>query len=681
VIATGERTLKKYTVALLFLPIIIFCFSLLSQAMEYNIVDIGFSEKTNGLIDNPIPDPHFLNTDMTFDPLSNPCVIDTQPHNMTVNVKLDTDIIVTFSEAMNTLLTESAFYSVPKIVGNFTWDSYRQNLTLNPNGNLSSKTTYTITITTDAMSDHNVNMISQYSFSFETEKYIPPPEPPLVITSTVPYDNETDIASNAKIYVTFNQYVNIYDTISAFSISPSVKGYIVDIDNNHMKLTFSHSTNFTPGTKYTVTISTKARSYLNVHLNENYSFSFTTVKQPVETGPSTNISLFNLVLMSLAVVTIIIVCLFIHLRSKKRAILDRGIPTSTVSIYSASSGEKPVTLQKSDSLSKGKVPSYTPKEATLAISIKDNIEQPKIQPASDPVHQFDVPSYTHEEAALALSSKVEQPSISLTPHDVDAGVKTENGIKLLVISMIIDFAIIIVSSSSSINIIIPLLIFESFICIAGILMIYLDRMSFALSHTLSVERGIKFYAVGLIGRIAVRIFSGPAIETFIVKRVQSPSFSLGDATPIIVSFDFLWAFSSMFVMISLFYLLNSLMSTENKKVLKISVASAIATFFIFFAIDILFFINIVPQFDRAFYARDIDAMNDILNRYSQISALFGLVGLIADGLLIYTLLLAINDVYNVHFPVPQSEQNKVHDACDYEELNGTDAEDDRNMER
>ena len=86
---------------------------------------------------------------------------------MGANVSVDTNIIVTFSELMNTSSVEAAFSIYPLVSGSFIWNDNQMVFT--PDSNLNYKTTYTVTIGTTAKDLTGNGLESEYLWQFTTQ--------------------------------------------------------------------------------------------------------------------------------------------------------------------------------------------------------------------------------------------------------------------------------------------------------------------------------------------------------------------------------------------------------------------------------------------------------------------------------------------------------------------------------
>ncbi len=100
-----------------------------------------------------------------------PTVVSTVPANGATNVEVDSQIKVTFSEAMNPAsLTTSTFYLSPAVAGTVYYDASTYTATFTPSDNLHTFRNYTATITTGVTDASGNHLASNYTWTFQTEQ-------------------------------------------------------------------------------------------------------------------------------------------------------------------------------------------------------------------------------------------------------------------------------------------------------------------------------------------------------------------------------------------------------------------------------------------------------------------------------------------------------------------------------
>jgi hypothetical protein len=95
-----------------------------------------------------------------------PTVVSTIPQDSATGVVLNANIVVTFSEPMDTASVHQAFTINPPLTGAFSWTD--STLTFNPDTNLDTNKLYAVTITTAAQDRAGNALASEYWFSFTT---------------------------------------------------------------------------------------------------------------------------------------------------------------------------------------------------------------------------------------------------------------------------------------------------------------------------------------------------------------------------------------------------------------------------------------------------------------------------------------------------------------------------------
>lgn len=98
---------------------------------------------------------------------------------------------------------------------------------------------------------------------------------PPTILSFSPNDNSIDVSNITKIIIEFDLRMNQEETQKAFKIEPSIDGSF-SWENIGKKLIFTPKTSFIQGTSYSVKLSTEAKSFFNININEEKIIKFTT---------------------------------------------------------------------------------------------------------------------------------------------------------------------------------------------------------------------------------------------------------------------------------------------------------------------------------------------------------------------------------------------------------------------
>ena len=206
--------------------------------------------------------------------ITSPAVISTDPANAATGVVLNKQITATFSKTMDASTITTASFTLAQgaafLAGTVSYVG--TTATFVPSSNLTSNTTYTVTITTGAKDLAGNALANSYVGSFTTAVISSP-----TVSSTDPVNAATGVALNQKIAATFSKPMD-GSTISASTFTllqgtTPVSGFV---SYSGTTAIFAPSSNLTPNTAYTVTITTGAKDPAGNGLANNYVWSFTT---------------------------------------------------------------------------------------------------------------------------------------------------------------------------------------------------------------------------------------------------------------------------------------------------------------------------------------------------------------------------------------------------------------------
>ncbi len=153
-----------------------------------------------------------------------PTVLSTMPDSGAVDVSVDANMVITFSEPiLASTLSSSSITTSPAIAGQFSTGG--NNVTLTPSAPLDYSTEYTVTITTSVTDPAGNRLATENVFNFETE--IDPETLPPTVTSTDPSDDATGVSVSSPIAATFSKDIDpLTINSSTFTISHGVTGTV-----------------------------------------------------------------------------------------------------------------------------------------------------------------------------------------------------------------------------------------------------------------------------------------------------------------------------------------------------------------------------------------------------------------------------------------------------------------------
>ncbi|MCP4536640.1 MAG: Ig-like domain-containing protein, partial [Chloroflexi bacterium] len=175
-----------------------------------------------------------------------PKMLGKSPTNGASEVVVDANIIITFSEAINTGMFS---YSVSPDPGGWTenWNSMNNVVTLTHNAFMTG-THYTVTVT--AADDLAGNPLDDAPVTWSFTTFAPDAIAPEIL-GTSPVSSVSEAAVDANIVITFSEAIST-GTFS-YSISPDPGGWAASWNGTSNVVTLTHNT-FMTGTRYTVTV-------------------------------------------------------------------------------------------------------------------------------------------------------------------------------------------------------------------------------------------------------------------------------------------------------------------------------------------------------------------------------------------------------------------------------------------
>ena len=205
-----------------------------------------------------------------------PNVEETEPADEDVSVPVDSKTEATFCKPMDTTATEGAFSFSPHVDFTISWSDYNTVATLTPTQPLEYGTTYTVTISTEALSFAGYPLEEPYTFSFTTEEAPVAPEPPEVL-DTLPPDGAEEVSLDTELQIIFSKPMDEATTAEALIIFPEAEYEIFWGEDNQVML-IHPSLPWEPAAIYEVTITSDAMSEDGLYMEEDYTFVFFTAE-------------------------------------------------------------------------------------------------------------------------------------------------------------------------------------------------------------------------------------------------------------------------------------------------------------------------------------------------------------------------------------------------------------------
>ena len=220
-----------------------------------------------------------------------PTVISTVPSNAATGVAINSKISATFSEAMDPSTIGAATFTLTQagtpVSGTVTYAAIGNTATFAPSSNLASGTQFTAKVTTGATDLAGNALAANFIWNFTTgaASDITPP----TVTSTIPANSATGVATNSKISATFSKAMDP-STISTATLTlmqgtTAVSGTVAYAATGSIA-TFIPSSNLAPNTAFTATVTSGATDLAGNALAANFIWNFTTGAGPDTTPPT-----------------------------------------------------------------------------------------------------------------------------------------------------------------------------------------------------------------------------------------------------------------------------------------------------------------------------------------------------------------------------------------------------------
>ncbi|UCG38646.1 MAG: Ig-like domain-containing protein, partial [bacterium] len=215
-----------------------------------------------------------------------PVVVATFPASGDTNTPTNIQALVLFSEAMSPASVEAAFAMSPAGgTTTFTWEDPRI-LAVDFSPDLSTDTTYTVTVGAGSEDLQDETLAAPYQFSFNTGDTTTTSYP--VIVGTYPVDNARFVPTTIDALVVFSEAMSQDSVESAFAFDSAVVAPLSWIGPRLLKVGFSPALAY--DSYFTLTIGAGASAVNGGTLPEDFSLDFSTVPEVspprvVEAGP------------------------------------------------------------------------------------------------------------------------------------------------------------------------------------------------------------------------------------------------------------------------------------------------------------------------------------------------------------------------------------------------------------
>jgi len=203
-----------------------------------------------------------------------PTVTFTSPASAATGVPINTKILATFSEAMDSSTITTSTFTLKKgttaVSGTVSYTG--TTATFVPSGNLTANSAHTATITTGAKDLAGNALQADFVWSFTTGSIADTTPPRVVSTSPV-----VAVAVNSNISATFSEAMDpLTITTSTFTVKQGTTSVSGAVSYVGLTATFDPASDLASNTTYTATITTGAKDLAGNAMQSNFVWSFTT---------------------------------------------------------------------------------------------------------------------------------------------------------------------------------------------------------------------------------------------------------------------------------------------------------------------------------------------------------------------------------------------------------------------
>jgi N-acetylmuramoyl-L-alanine amidase len=226
----------------------------------------------------------FADAYLVYDPNSAPLVNSYSPlKNAGDSVIASAPIVINFSRPMDTTSTKAAFSITPAVQGAITWSNSNQVLTFTPAFSYVKATTYKVTIAKTALSQWNVALQNDFTFSFLTKN-----KDRFSCINSFPANGQKDVSNTAQMQFKFDSQIssstgaiNFFDAQNnAISVKNSKT---FNLDGNGY-IFFEPTTELQKNTQYKAVIYGTVKDVNNLPLYDTVTVSFTTSNETYVSG-------------------------------------------------------------------------------------------------------------------------------------------------------------------------------------------------------------------------------------------------------------------------------------------------------------------------------------------------------------------------------------------------------------
>lgn len=177
---------------------------------------------TNGAVESQLDDISFS---IVFGDIQSPRVVEKIPASGGTGINVASSIVVRFDEPLQASTINSSNIYISGKSSSISYNNDNYTITLNPSGNFSGLTEYTVTIKSNGIKDLAGNAADGSSWQFRTAS-----DPAAVpeIENKQPAANATNVAVNTNVVISFSKPLDV-STVNSSSVTIKKSGLVVPV--------------------------------------------------------------------------------------------------------------------------------------------------------------------------------------------------------------------------------------------------------------------------------------------------------------------------------------------------------------------------------------------------------------------------------------------------------------------
>ncbi len=225
----------------------------------------------------------FADRYLLYDTTSAPVILSTTPLDKATNYKTIDPITIQFNKSMNPESFSSAFSIQPDVEGSMSWGDDNRKLVFQPSVPLETNKSYTVTLSNDALSEWNVPIGVDFSFSFTTNE-----RNKCTIVGSYPESGEEDVSTSVQFQIVVDAAVST--SLSSFKLLDGINN---ELTLKNLKATTSNGLGYvvlepsallTENSNYTLLVLPGLKDANGYPLGNTVKINFRTIRETYISG-------------------------------------------------------------------------------------------------------------------------------------------------------------------------------------------------------------------------------------------------------------------------------------------------------------------------------------------------------------------------------------------------------------